>query len=105
MNRGHEENPKADLVEIKKGNANERFRKNAAVLRGHDRCTASLMLPAISHAADDVRIGLVTPMAGANARFGGFALRGARLAIKEINEAAGVNCSAFRSKACLRRVS
>lgn len=41
--------------------------------------------------AEDVRIGLVTPMAGANARFGGFALRGAQLAVKEINAAGGVN--------------
>ncbi len=41
--------------------------------------------------AEPIRVGLVTPMAGANARFGGFALRGMQLAVKEINEAGGVN--------------
>lgn len=46
--------------------------------------------PSFSQSAD-VKIGLVTPLAGANARFGGFALRGAQLAIKEINAAGGVD--------------
>lgn len=55
-------------------------------------CAGSLLLPASVHAADDdVRVGLVTPMAGANARFGGFALRGAQLAVKQINDAGGIN--------------
>lgn len=41
--------------------------------------------------SEPIKVGLVTPMAGANARFGGFALRGMELAIKEINAAGGVN--------------
>jgi branched-chain amino acid transport system substrate-binding protein len=52
----------------------------------------SLPLPASQGIAQEnaIRVGLVTPLAGANARFGGFALRGAQLAIKEINAVGGV---------------
>ena len=37
-----------------------------------------------------VRLGIVTPMSGPNARYGAFSLRGAQLAAKEINGAGGV---------------
>jgi branched-chain amino acid transport system substrate-binding protein len=37
-----------------------------------------------------VRLGLVAPMSGPNARYGSFSLRGAQLAAKEINGAGGV---------------
>ena len=39
---------------------------------------------------DSYKIGLVSPMSGANARYGAFANRGAALAAKEINAAGGV---------------
>ncbi|MCC6246608.1 MAG: ABC transporter substrate-binding protein [Rubrivivax sp.] len=44
------------------------------------------------HAAaqDTYKIGLVSPMSGANARYGAFANKGANLAAKEINAAGGV---------------
>jgi branched-chain amino acid transport system substrate-binding protein len=43
-------------------------------------------------AADDnvIKIGIVSPMTGANARYGAYALHGAQLAAKEINDAGGV---------------
>jgi branched-chain amino acid transport system substrate-binding protein len=37
-----------------------------------------------------VRLGLVAPMSGPNARYGAFSLRGAQMAAKEINDAGGV---------------
>jgi hypothetical protein len=37
-----------------------------------------------------VKLGLVAPMSGPNARYGAFSLRGAQLAAKEINSAGGV---------------
>jgi branched-chain amino acid transport system substrate-binding protein len=37
-----------------------------------------------------VRLGLVSPMSGPNARYGSFSLRGAQLAAKEINAAGGI---------------
>lgn len=55
-----------------------------------------LSAPAAAQAGDVVRIGLVSPNTGANARYGAFAQRGARLAAQEINAAGGVN--ARRSK-------
>jgi branched-chain amino acid transport system substrate-binding protein len=43
-------------------------------------------------AADDtIKLGIVAPMSGANSRYGAFALHGAQLAVKEINDAGGVN--------------
>jgi len=50
-----------------------------------------LSAPAAAQAGDVVRIGLVSPNTGANARYGAFAQRGARLAAQEINAAGGVN--------------
>jgi branched-chain amino acid transport system substrate-binding protein len=40
--------------------------------------------------ADVLKIGLVSPLSGANARYGAFAGKGASLAVKEINAAGGV---------------
>ncbi|MBR0706670.1 MULTISPECIES: ABC transporter substrate-binding protein [Bradyrhizobium] len=37
-----------------------------------------------------VRLGLVAPMSGPNARYGAFSMRGAQMAAKEINDAGGV---------------
>ena len=37
-----------------------------------------------------VKLGIVAPMSGPNARYGSFSLRGAQLAAKEINGAGGV---------------
>ncbi|WP_342363794.1 ABC transporter substrate-binding protein [Terrarubrum flagellatum] len=47
----------------------------------------------ISAAAQEsgIRVGIVAPMSGPNARYGAFSLRGAQLAAKEINEAGGVD--------------
>ncbi len=52
----------------------------------------ALVGPARAHRAEDgtIRIGLVAPMSGANARYGSFSMRGAQLAAKEINDAGGV---------------
>ena len=38
-----------------------------------------------------IKLGIVSPNTGANARYGAFALRGAELAVKEINEAGGID--------------
>jgi branched-chain amino acid transport system substrate-binding protein len=47
---------------------------------------------ATAYAAEEtVKVGLVAPMSGPNARYGSFALRGAQLAVKEINDAGGVD--------------
>lgn len=42
-------------------------------------------------AQDAYKVGLISPMSGANARYGAFANKGATLAAKEINAAGGVN--------------
>jgi branched-chain amino acid transport system substrate-binding protein len=39
----------------------------------------------------DIRLGIVSPNTGSNARYGSFALRGAQLAVEEINSAGGIN--------------
>jgi branched-chain amino acid transport system substrate-binding protein len=44
-----------------------------------------------AYAADTIKLGIVAPMSGPNARYGGFSLRGAELAVKDINDAGGVN--------------
>lgn len=53
------------------------------------------VMPVISglvQAADDtIKLGLVAPMSGPNARYGAFSMHGAELAVKEINEAGGVD--------------
>jgi branched-chain amino acid transport system substrate-binding protein len=51
---------------------------------------AALSLPAAAEESI-IKIGLVSPTSGANARYGSFALRGAQLAVKEINGAGGVD--------------
>lgn len=42
-------------------------------------------------AADTIKLGIVAPMSGPNARYGAFSMHGAELAVKEINDAGGVN--------------
>jgi branched-chain amino acid transport system substrate-binding protein len=55
----------------------------------------AVTLPAsvdLAHAADgSVKLGIVAPMTGPNSRYGAFAMHGAQLAVKEINDAGGVN--------------
>lgn len=52
--------------------------------------SAMTTLPAM--AQDNViKLGIVSPNTGANARYGAFALRGAQLAVKEINDAGGID--------------
>lgn len=61
--------------------------------------TASLMLAMASPiycgvaAADEkpIKLGIVAPMSGPNARYGAFSMHGAELAVKEINDAGGVD--------------
>ncbi|KZS55023.1 ABC transporter substrate-binding protein [Rhizobium anhuiense] len=49
-------------------------------------------LPAGALAADGtIKLGLVAPMSGPNARYGAFSMHGAELAVKDINDAGGVN--------------
>ncbi len=40
---------------------------------------------------DPIKLGIVAPMSGPNARYGAFSMRGAELAVKEINDAGGVD--------------
>lgn len=51
--------------------------------------------PGISSVAmadeDSIKLGIVAPMSGPNARYGAFSMRGAELAVKEINDAGGVD--------------
>ncbi|ANY84695.1 ABC transporter substrate-binding protein (plasmid) [Microvirga ossetica] len=42
-------------------------------------------------AGESIKLGLVAPMSGPNARYGSFSMRGAQLAVKEINDAGGVD--------------
>ncbi|WP_049732090.1 ABC transporter substrate-binding protein [Rhizobium ecuadorense] len=53
------------------------------------------LMAGVSHqalAADEtIRLGLVSPMSGPNARYGAFSLHGAELAVKEINDAGGID--------------
>ncbi len=48
-------------------------------------------LTARAYAADTIKLGIVAPMSGPNARYGGFSMHGAELAVKEINDAGGIN--------------
>ncbi|MGO8485046.1 ABC transporter substrate-binding protein, partial [Rhizobium leguminosarum] len=49
-------------------------------------------LPAIARAADGtIKLGLVSPMSGPNARYGAFSMHGAELAVKYINDAGGID--------------
>jgi len=40
---------------------------------------------------DPIKLGIVAPMSGPNARYGAFSMHGAELAVKEINDAGGVD--------------
>ncbi len=51
---------------------------------------AATLFATAASAQDTYRIGLVSPLSGANARYGAFANKGANLAAKEINAAGGV---------------
>lgn len=51
----------------------------------------SVPFTATAQAADTIKLGIVSPMSGPNARYGGFSMRGAELAVKDINDAGGVN--------------
>ncbi|RWX31893.1 ABC transporter substrate-binding protein [Rhizobium leguminosarum] len=49
-------------------------------------------LPEIALAADGtIKLGLVAPMSGPNARYGAFSMHGAELAVKDINDAGGID--------------
>ncbi|MGO7151306.1 ABC transporter substrate-binding protein [Rhizobium leguminosarum] len=49
-------------------------------------------LPAIALAADGtIKLGLVAPMSGPNARYGAFSMHGAELGVKDINDAGGID--------------
>ncbi|PDS76210.1 ABC transporter substrate-binding protein [Rhizobium sp. L43] len=49
-------------------------------------------LPAGALAADGtIKLGLVAPMSGPNARYGAFSMHGAELAVKDINDAGGID--------------
>jgi branched-chain amino acid transport system substrate-binding protein len=50
-----------------------------------------LLTPPAALAQDAIKVGIVSPMSGPNARYGAFSNRGAELAVKEINEAGGVD--------------
>ncbi|MGI4939852.1 MAG: ABC transporter substrate-binding protein [Janthinobacterium lividum] len=54
---------------------------------------AAASLPRIGRAAGKpgLKLGMVVPLSGPSARFGGFASHGAELAVKQINAAGGVN--------------
>ncbi|WP_439632146.1 ABC transporter substrate-binding protein [Shinella sp.] len=53
------------------------------------------LVPSFSGAAKadeaPIKLGIVAPMSGPNARYGAFSMHGAELAVKEINDAGGVN--------------
>jgi branched-chain amino acid transport system substrate-binding protein len=51
----------------------------------------SVPFTATAQAADTIKLGIVAPMSGPNARYGGFSMHGAELAVKDINDAGGVN--------------
>src|SRR6185503_17327941 len=51
---------------------------------------ATALVAGVASAQDVYKIGLVSPLSGANARYGAFANKGANLAAKEINAAGGV---------------
>ncbi|SCB35437.1 ABC transporter substrate-binding protein [Rhizobium multihospitium] len=57
--------------------------------------TLAVAVPGFSISAradgDPIKLGIVAPMSGPNARYGAFSMHGAELAVKEINEAGGVD--------------
>lgn len=49
-------------------------------------------MASLAQAADDtIKLGIVAPMSGPNARYGAFSMHGAELAVKDINAAGGVD--------------
>ncbi|MBW8300526.1 MAG: ABC transporter substrate-binding protein [Hydrogenophaga sp.] len=44
-----------------------------------------------AQAADTIKLGAVAPKSGLNARYGAVSMHGAELAVKDINDAGGVN--------------
>lgn len=49
-------------------------------------------LPGLAQAADEtIKLGIVAPMSGPNARYGAFSMHGAELAVKDINAAGGID--------------
>jgi branched-chain amino acid transport system substrate-binding protein len=50
-----------------------------------------LLVPSATFAQDAIKVGIVSPMSGPNARYGAFSNHGAELAVKEINEAGGID--------------
>lgn len=53
--------------------------------------TAFLALAGSAAAADTIKLGIVAPMSGPNARYGAFSMHGAELAVKDINAAGGID--------------
>lgn len=53
-------------------------------------CAASAMI-SLAQAAETIKLGIVAPMSGPNARYGAFSMHGAELAVKEINDAGGID--------------
>lgn len=52
----------------------------------------AFMTPSLAVADEDpIKLGIVAPMSGPNARYGAFSMHGAELAVKEINDAGGVD--------------
>lgn len=49
-------------------------------------------MPRLAQAADEtIKLGIVAPMSGPNARYGAFSMHGAELAVKDINAAGGID--------------
>ena len=65
-------------------------RKTVSRLSGLCVAAATSLLALSAVAQDVYKIGLISPLSGANARYGAYANRGASLAAKEINAAGGV---------------
>ena len=53
--------------------------------------SAALPRPGLAAGKPGLKLGMVVPLSGPSARFGGFATHGAELAVKQINGAGGVN--------------
>ncbi len=65
-----------------------RFMFTLAALCGVGLAVGSI--PAVQAASGDIKVGVIGPMTGANAPYGGFAWRGASLAAEQINAAGGL---------------
>jgi branched-chain amino acid transport system substrate-binding protein len=78
----------------KSGNMQNRLSRralcNPIVILSLAAATAGLV--DLARSADDtIKLGIVAPMSEANSPYGAFAMHGAQLAVKEINDAGGVN--------------